>query len=114
MSDYSAILKKYVINNGTYVDKKMEPLANKEELNKFKTTWMFPGLRVTVIEDEDGEMRDYRCKIVDGEKVWVPIAEITEIKIVEEVNTLKETSVVLEDKVESLENIFNIQGNDKE
>ena len=136
MSDYSAILKKYVINNGTYVDKKMEPLATKEDLNNFKTTWMFPGLKVTVIADEDGEMRDYQCKMVDGEKIWVPVNVVSEEKLDEAIAAMEEihNDIVegyqkadakiefdykkadeeFDERVSAFESIFIVQGNDIE
>ena len=114
MSDYSAILKKYVINKGTYVDEKMEPLATKEDLNNFKTTWMFPGLKVTVLADEDGKMREYQCKMVDGEKVWVSVESVTEDKLNTTVSSLQEADEVLSKRIDTMESIFTINGDDIE
>lgn len=114
MSDYSAILKKYVINNGTYVDKKMDPLATKEDLNNFKTTWMFPGLKVTVLKDEDGEMREYQCKLIDGEKVWVSINPINEEKLNTAVNELEKADENLSKRVSAVESVIVVQGEDIE
>lgn len=114
MSDYSAILKKYVINNGTYVDKKMEPLATKEDLNNFKTTWMFPGLKVTVVTDEDGKMREYQCKMVDGEKIWVSVESVTEDKLSDAVSSLQSVDEELSKRIDTMESIFVVNGDDIE
>jgi hypothetical protein len=114
MSDYSAILKKYVINNGTYVDKKMEPLATKEDLNNFKTTWMFPGLKVVVLSDEDGEMREYQCKLVDGEKIWVSCQSVTESHLEDLKQDIEENNKKVNESISAIESIYNIQGEDIE
>lgn len=128
MSDYSAILKKYVINGAGYVDKKMQPLPTKADLDNFAAEhplWMFAGLKVTVVEDEDGKMRDYRCEIVDGEKVWVPMNNVSDETLAEVISTLEATHIAieegykaadaeLEEKIEALETILSVQGNDTE
>lgn len=112
--EYSGLLKQYLINRGTYVDKKMEPLATKADLENFNEMWMFPGLRVTVLEDEDGEMRDYRCKMVDGEKIWVPIDIIKKEEFNVQISKLESVDEGLDDRLDSLEGIMFIQGEDVE
>lgn len=112
--EYSGLLKQYLINRGTYVDKKMEPLATKADLENFNEMWMFPGLRVTVLEDEDGEMRDYRCKMVDGEKIWVPIDIIEKEEFNVQISKLESVDEGLDDRLDSLEGIMFIQGEDVE
>ena len=112
--EYSGLLKQYLINRGTYVDKKMEPLATKADLENFNEMWMFPGLRVTVLEDEDGEMRDYRCKMVDGEKIWVPIDTIEKEEFNVQISKLESVDEGLDDRLDSLEGIMFIQGEDVE
>jgi hypothetical protein len=112
--EYSGLLKQYLINRGTYVDKKMEPLATKAELDNFNEMWMFPGLKVTVLEDEDGEMRDYRCKLVDGIKTWVPENNLTEESLNGIVQNLEETDEKLDDRLKQIEEMMVIQGNDLE
>lgn len=118
MSDFSAILKKYVINNGTYVDKKMEPLKDKDALNEFRTSWMFPGLKVTVIKDEDGQMRDYRCEVVDGEKVWVPVECVSQAKLDDAIAKIekdyKKADDDIADRIENVESFMTIEGSDIE
>ena len=112
---YSRLLKQYLINNGTYVDKKMEPLLKKIDLVNFNVMWMFPGLKVTVLEDEDGKMRDYRCKMSPfGEKIWVPEETITQEVLDEAVSNLKDKDLELNTKIELLEEIMSIEGGDLE
>ena len=112
--EYSGLLKQYLINRGTYVDKKMEPLATKSDLENFNEMWMFPGLRVTVLQDEDGEMRDYRCKLVDGKKIWVPIDDVNKEEFDEKIANLETLNVEIETRIDSLEDIMSIQGEDVE
>ena len=112
--EYSGLLKQYLINRGTYVDKKMEPLATKADLDNFNEMWMFPGLRVTVLEDEDGEMRDYRGNMVDGEKIWVPIDIIEKDEFNVQISKLESVDEGLDDRLDSLEGIMFIQGEDVE
>lgn len=109
--EYSGLLKQYLINKGTYVDKKMEPLATKLDLENFNEMWMFPGLKVTVLRDEDGEMRDYRCKLDSyGHKVWVPEEAITPEVLDEIISNLEE----LDNRNKLLEEIMAIEGGDLE
>lgn len=112
---YSGLLKQYLINNGTYVDKKMEPLQTKADLDNFNVMWMFPGLKVTVIRDEDGKMRDYRCKLDSyGYKIWVPEETITQEILDETVSNLEGKNSELDNRIELLEEIMSIEGGDLE
>ena len=116
MSDFSTILKKYLVNNA-YVDKKMQPLATKADLDRFADAhplWMFPGLKITVIEDEDGQMRDYRCEIVDGEKVWVSCEGVKDDEFNEKIDELKNTDAAISNRVDEVEEILTITGSDLE
>lgn len=132
----SGLLKQYFIQRGTYVDKKMEPLANREALDNFSEMWMFPGLKVTVLEDEDGEMREYRCKNIDGENVWVPIENVEKKDLSNAVESLqkadknieegykqadaaieknyKEADAAFNERVSAFESLFVVLGDDVE
>ena len=132
----SGLLKQYFIQRGTYVDKKMEPLANRAALDNFSEMWMFPGLKVTVLEDEDGEMREYRCKDVNGENVWVPINNVEAKDLSDAVASLQEADAIIEEgykkadavieknykeadaafneRVTAFESLFIVQGDDVE
>lgn len=112
---YSGLLKQYLINNGTYVDKKMEPLQNRAELDNFNALWMFPGLKVTVLEDVDGQMRDYRCKIdAYGAKIWVAEESVSQETFDAEVDRLENANDALSGRVDAIEGAMTIQGSDLE
>ena len=112
---YSGLLKQYLINNGTYVDKKMEPLQTKADLDNFNVMWMFPGLKVTVIRDEDGKMRDYRCKLDSyGRKIWVSDEAITQEALDETVSNLESKNSELDNRIGLIEGIMSIEGGDLE
>lgn len=112
---YSGLLKQYLINNGTYVDKKMEPLQTKADLDNFNVMWMFPGLKVTVLNDVDGKMRDYRCKLDSyGAKIWVPEENVSQESLDNEISRLDKTNNELSDRIDTIEETMIIQGSDLE
>lgn len=112
---YSGLLKQYLINNGTYVDKKMEPLQTKADLDNFNVMWMFPGLKVTVLNDVDGQMRDYRCKLDSyGAKIWVAEENVSQETFDVEVGKLENANEVLSGRVDAIEGAMTIQGSDLE
>lgn len=112
---YSGLLKQYLINNGTYVDKKMEPLQTKADLDNFNVMWMFPGLKVTVLNDVDGQMRDYRCKLDSyGAKIWVAEDNISKEMLDTEVSKLENANNELVGRVDVIEGAMTIEGSDLE